>query len=202
MNRVQQKAHTLAQLRRSSRHVLAARGFHAARTLDVAKAANVAHGTLFVHYANRNVWIIDVIKDFTRDITDAMHAMALEDDGLLGVLQSQLKVLTKHENLYARLLTEVSTLPKKARSAWLGLQAAMSHHLGVALEREQAAGRLKPIPLHLAFHTWIGLLHHYLANRDLFAPTGSVLTKHGAKLLQFYFSLLHHQGTTDVSKMH
>lgn len=37
---------------------------------------------------------------------------------------------------------------------------------------------------------WIGLVHHYLMNRDLFAPGESVIARRGRELLDHYMGLL------------
>jgi len=55
---------------------------------------------------------------------------------------------------------------------------------------EQEAGRIRRLPVHLLFNTWVGLVHHYLINRDLFAPKGSVLRKHGPVLLTYFLDLI------------
>jgi hypothetical protein len=62
--------------------------------------------------------------------------------------------------------------------------------MGRVAEPELRRHRLRKVPLHLLFNTWIGLLHHYLANRDLFVARGSVLKKHGPALIDHYLALL------------
>ena len=52
------------------------------------------------------------------------------------------------------------------------------------------AGAIEPMAPHLLFNTWLGLLHHYVANRDLFAPGGSVLERRGNELLDHTMHLL------------
>jgi len=44
--------------------------------------------------------------------------------------------------------------------------------------------------LPLLFNTWLGLIHHYLGNRDLFAPGHSVVERHGSMLLDHFVGLL------------
>jgi hypothetical protein len=46
------------------------------------------------------------------------------------------------------------------------------------------------MPLHLLFNTWIGLIHHYLMNRELFAPGASVVERHGRELLDHFMYLI------------
>jgi hypothetical protein len=42
----------------------------------------------------------------------------------------------------------------------------------------------------LLFNTWIGLVHHYLVNRDLFATGDSVIAEKGDLLVNHFMSLV------------
>jgi AcrR family transcriptional regulator len=68
----------------------------------------------------------------------------------------------------------------------LSEEEAVSHHI---LERADP-NHMKDVPVHILFNTWIGLVHHYLMNRELFAPKGGVLKKHGRALVEHYLKLV------------
>ena len=80
-------------------------------------------------------------------------------------------------------------LPPKVRSTLMMLHAAVSQRLFIALERERKLGRVRKIERPLLFNTWIGLVHHYLVNRDMFANGDSVIAKHGESLVQHFMTL-------------
>src|SRR6266545_3086085 len=85
-------------------------------------------------------------------------------------------------------------------------RGAVATHILTAAEVDIHAGRVRPIPAHLLFNTWLGLVHHYVANRDLFAATGpgggaspgdpdqspncAVMAAHGPTLVEHYINLL------------
>jgi hypothetical protein len=70
------------------------------------------------------------------------------------------------------------------------IQSAVSYHLNGAVQRDIAAGRLKRVPIHLVFNTWIGLIHYYLVNRDMFSGGGPVLERYRDELLDFFMGLI------------
>jgi hypothetical protein len=72
----------------------------------------------------------------------------------------------------------------------VAIQSAISFHLIQAAEREMAIGKIRRMPMHLLFNTWIGLLHHYMANAASFSPRGSVLNHCGRELITFYLMLI------------
>ena len=51
-------------------------------------------------------------------------------------------------------------------------------------------GEIRDLPHHLVFNTWIGLIHHYLSNKALFAPEGAVIARYGEELLGYFLGLL------------
>jgi len=81
-------------------------------------------------------------------------------------------------------------LPSKVRSTLLMLHASVSYRLFAALERERKLGRARKIERPLLFNTWIGLVHHYLVNRDMFANGSSVIAEHGEALVQHFMTLV------------
>ena len=105
-------------------------------------------------------------------------------------LAAHLDGLKEYETLYTRLITEGPVLPTFARSVLVGIQSAVAMHVAEAVARETAEGRIRRMPLHLLFNTWLGLIHHYLINRDLFAPGEFVLERHGTDLLKHFVGLL------------
>ena len=181
--RAQQKQETRLHLLQSASRLMAEGGLVATRTADVAADSGVSHGALFVHFARRDDLLLEVVNDLGRRLTDRLYALA--GQGLREALLAHVRCLAEEEALYTRLLMERQQLPEACGLAWMGIQSAVSHHLMRAAEGE----RLVRTPQHLLFNTWIGLVHHYLVNRDLFAPRGSVLKKHGRELVDHFLKL-------------
>jgi AcrR family transcriptional regulator len=160
-------------------------GFRQTRTVDVTEASGLSHGALFVHFPTRFQLLHQVAIDLGLRITDRLHALSKSGGTFRDALNAHIKALAAEEGLYSQLLAEPSLALER-----IGIQSAISHHLMEAAEPEIKAGKLREVPMHLLFNTWIGLVHHYLMNRELFAPKGGVLKKHGAALVDHYLSLM------------
>lgn len=166
------------------------RGILATRVEDVAKAAGVSHGTVFLHFKSQEALISEVIGEYCGRIAQRTHELAEEDSTVEQMLRVHLAGIAEFEPFYTRLVVEARLLPEECRCAWLGVQSAISFHLSRAAERDMNAGTVKTIPLHLLFNTWTALVHYYLANGDLFAPEGSVIRRCGEELLDHYMKLI------------
>jgi AcrR family transcriptional regulator len=190
LTRNERKEATGGRLREASVRLCAKRGFLHVRTLDVARAAGVSHGAVFKHFPTRDALVEATIRLVGRRLTDRLHELAQGRAGLRAALTAYLECVGEFEPLYARLVTEVPHLPGRARRTWLGVQSAICSHISQALAEDQRKKMIRDMPLHLLFNTWTGLVHHYLSQRNLFAPRGSVIARCGKELLEHFLNLV------------
>ena len=188
--RQEQKAATRDRLVNAAMALFARKGIVQTTTADIARSIRMSHGVVFLHFPKRDDLVIAVIDEFGRRLAVEFRQALEQDLGLRAVLQAHLRVLAEFEPFYARLVIEAPLLPPKVRSTLLMLHAAVSQRLFLALERERKAGRARRLERPLLFNTWIGLVHHYLVNRDLFAAGASVIAEQGDSLVQHFMTLV------------
>lgn len=164
-------------------------GFLQARTLDLAKAVGVSHGAVFAHFPTRELLLGEVASELGKRITDRLHAIETDKGGLRRALTTHLECLAADEAIYRHLVVEAPLMPDALRAGWLCIQSAVSHHIAGAARREIEAGVVRRVPVHLLFNGWIGLVHHYIVHRDVFAPGRSVIAEHGPALVAHYVGL-------------
>jgi AcrR family transcriptional regulator len=188
--RQEQKVATRERLVNAAMALFARQGIVQTTTADIAKSIRMSHGIVFLHFPTRDDLVIAVIDEFGRRLSAEFRQAFERGLGLRNVLQAHLRVLAELEPFYARLVTEAPMLPPKVRSTLMLLHAAVSYELFQALERERKAGRVRKIDRALLFNTWIGLVHHYVVNRDLFATADSVIAEKGETLVNHFMSLV------------
>ena len=192
--RAEKKQQTRELLIEATLELMAEWGITATRTIDVAEQAGVAHGTVFVHFPTREDLIAAVVGEHAGQIAVRLHDLAGEGVTVREILAAHLAGLAEHEAFHARLVMEGPLLPPYARATLLGIQSAISARLAEVANREMAAGRIRRMPIPLLFNTWLGLVHHYLGNRELFAPGQSVVEWWGPTLLDHYLGLIKPDG--------
>ncbi len=187
--RKKQKSETRKKLIEAA-FVQLAKGLIAARTSDIASAAGVSHGTFFVHFPTREVFLQVVIEEFGVRVSKRLHELASKNGSLREVLEAHVDGLSEFEPFYSRLVSECSMLPEGVRNAMIMIQSAISFHISIAAEKEMQKGIIRSFPIHMLFNIWIGLIHYYLTNKDLFAPNESVLKRYGKELVNHYMTLI------------
>lgn len=189
-NRQLQKEQTKELLLRTAYEIFSDRGIMNTRMSDIAQAAGVSHGTIFVHFQTQEALIEEVIESYCQKITLRTHALADSCGTLEEFLRAHLSGIMEFEKFYTRLIIENQMLPNGARDSWVTIQSAVSFHFSIALERQSGQNRNRDIPAYMLFNLWMGLVHYYLENGDLFAPEGNVVRRYGDILISNYLKLL------------
>lgn len=189
--RTRQKSRTRDRLVAAAQRRFALNGIVATTTADVAEAAGVAHGTLFVHFPSRDDLVMAVLDEFAIRVPARVRGLALSTTpGLREVLSAHAQAVSEQESLYAALVLERRQLPPASRSRLVILQSAVAYIFRDAAQREIAAGRVRRLPLGPLFNMWLALLHHYACNGDLFAEGPGVLRERGAQLVEQFMQMV------------
>jgi AcrR family transcriptional regulator len=188
--REEQKRRTRRRILQAAARLFSEQGILATTTLEVARSAGVAHGTVFAHFPGREDLVAEVISSFGVNTARRIRDLARGTASVREVLSAHLEGIARDEDLYARIVQEGPLLPHYARSVLVGVQSAISHHLNEVLSREIASGRARRVDPALFFNTWLGLIHHYVSNRDILGGSGSILEECGPDLIEHMLELI------------
>jgi len=184
-----QKQQTREKIIAAAIKVYSEHGF-SAPTTAIAKAAQVSHGSIFVHFPTVESLLVCLLERFSQDIGNELHLLSGFDRDIAKLLEKHIDVLIKHEAFYKRLIKEAVYLPEEVKNTFVAIQSTVSIHFLQALEREINQGKIKAVPFYMLFNTWLGLVHYYLHNGDLFAPRDSVLKRYKSVLIECFLSLI------------
>lgn len=189
-NRQLQKEQTRQKILDTAFNEFGKNGIMATRMSDIAKAAGVSHGTVFMHFKTQEALISAVIEEYGRKTSMRIHELSEYCSDIREILEAHLKSIAKYEPFYTNLVIETRLLPKSSRDALISIQSAVSFHMSTALEHSIAERTIINEPVYLLFNTWMGLVDYYIANSDLFAPKGSVIERYGKQLIKLYMNLI------------
>ena len=187
--RKQQKAKTREKIIAAAVNVYSKQGFSTPTTI-IADEAQVSHGSIFVHFPTVESLLLCLLDDFSQDIISELHSLSEYGNDITKLLEMHIDILIKHEDFYKRLVTEAVYLPEEARNTFIAIQSTLSIHFLQLLEPEINNGKIKNVPFYMLFNTWLGLIHYYLLNGELFAPRESVLIRHKDALIECFLSLI------------
>lgn len=181
LNRTETRGKIIA----SARKLVGERGFAAVTTAQIARAAGISHGAIFVHFPTREALIDALVEDFAARTGAELHKSTGRGKSLKALLAAHLAAIRGDEPFYTALVRERTLLPRAAQHTFIAFQSAISH-----LFEERLAGLTNPRDHALYFNTWIALVHYYLGQRDLFAKKGeSIVERHGKQLARHFLNL-------------
>ena len=191
--RQEQKVQTRRKILDTAFRLFAAGG-SSTPTNIIAQETGLSHGAIFLHFPTREALQLQVLEKFTSEIGNKLHSLSKTGSKISDLLYAHISVLEEYESFYKNLISEISKLPDETKTLLISLHSVMSFHFGEVIEKEKKNGRVKEIPLHMLFNTWLGLLHYYLQNSELFTPGKSVLKYRKDELIKNYVSLISRQG--------
>ncbi|GHT56827.1 TetR family transcriptional regulator [Spirochaetia bacterium] len=184
-----QKEATREHILETAMRVYAEQGFSVPVGV-IAEEAGLAHGSVFLHFPAKEDLLNSTLERFFKALGEKMHRLAEAGDDLETLLRGFLAVVEEQESFYKHLVMETHTLPPDMKNMLVSLRSANAHHFEIVAKREIRQGRIKKLPLHLMFNTWMGLVYYYLQNSEWFAPGQSVIKHHKDELVDFYMSLI------------
>lgn len=187
--RALQKKKTREKIKQTAYQIYSERGF-GVTTAELAKSVGVSHGTIFVHFPTLNNLLEELIHDFGHTLTTEMHDLSEQNGSMQELLTAYVKILSHHEAFYIQLICERNLLPESAQLTLASIQSTAAFHFNRLLEREITQDIVKQLPVHMLFNAWLGLLHYYLCNKDLFAPNEPILPIYGNQFIETYLTLI------------
>lgn len=147
-----------AAVRAALRRLVAAHGFHGASMSAVAREANVATGTAYVHYASKHELVLAAYREAKRSLgvaaASAVDPADPPDQRFLDLWAAALAHLQDHPE-DARFLQQADASPYAAELHAEGLQAE-DNQLVVEASRPDLAGLLTPLPLDVLYDLAFG----------------------------------------------
>lgn len=187
--RQEQKIQTREKILDTAFRLYASEGFSIPTSI-IAQEVGLSHGAIFVHFPSREDLQLRVLERFAQELGNKLHDLSKAVEDISELLYAHIGVLEEYESFYKNLISEISSLPDETRTILITLQSETSLHFKAVTEREKQRGMIKDIPLHMLFNTWLGLLHYYLQNSELFAPGDSVLKRRKDELVNTFVSLI------------
>jgi TetR/AcrR family transcriptional regulator, acrEF/envCD operon repressor len=190
ITRKEQKEKTKAGLIESAEGLFARAGIGQTTTADIAKALQVSHGTVFIHFPTREDLVMAVVERFGERLSAELGRRCHVDLSLKELLKAHVSVLSEFEDFYLRLISESQSLPPQIRSVLYAMNASLSYRLHRAAKELMKEGEIKKFDQAPLFNAWLGLLHYHIQNRDLFSDKTPILKHMGDELIRQFLFLI------------
>jgi AcrR family transcriptional regulator len=188
--RKQQKEKTRSSLIQVATDLFAENGIATTSTAAIAKALNVSHGTVFIHFPTREDLVLAVLDAFGTRLGEELKNAVSNASDLRAILTAHLAVLAEFEDFYFRLITEINALPSNVKGLLIAMNSAVSYYLFNAAKVGMRDGKVRNFEQHMLFNTWLALVNYYVSNRDLLSEKKPILREKEAELVNHFIKLI------------
>lgn len=166
------------QILEGARRVFTASGFDGASMGEIAKAAGVSKGTLYVYFDSKDALFEALTIAQKRDLAEALFSLDVEDPDMRGVLTRLGRIYLvemskpEHVSLVRMVIGACEKFPHLGRAFFEAGPALGVGRLAAYLDAQVAAGRLNKADTTLAAKHFLHLCQAGLFTRLLFSAGG------------------------------
>ena len=153
------------------------------KTAAIAKEADVAHGSVFLHFKTRSELVIAAVDEVAADLSTKFSGLK-ECHAIEEFLRVHLEALKEWEDFYRWLIIESPLLEQEISHRLVFLRSGIAAYFRDALKNEGSKEAA------FLFNTWMALLHYYLIERELFTKDRHFLQSGGEELITQYLNLI------------
>ncbi|MCF7794086.1 MAG: TetR/AcrR family transcriptional regulator [Candidatus Cloacimonetes bacterium] len=191
MNKRQfQKQKTRQHILKVARQELIRNGFLNATTAAIAQKAEVAHGTLFLHFKNKNMLILEILDKELSEINRSIQKVIVSAGDFEQMLLVYLNELQRSEDLFSVLARELPFYSPELRRMILFRQSIIREHFHKFLTEKIAAGLYEKIKIPSALNFFFGTLNYYLSLKNIFVKDSSVIEKFKTEIIETFLAIL------------
>jgi AcrR family transcriptional regulator len=165
-------------------------GFLNTTTSQIAIMAGIAHGTLFLHFKNKNVLITEILDREMDQISAGIQKLISEAADLEEMLILYLNLLQEDEDLFSVLARELPFYSDELRRLILFRDSLIRSQFHKVIKNGIQAGKYRRIDVASAVTFLFGTINYYLSLKNIFVQEGSVIAKFKTSLIKTFKALL------------
>ena len=191
MNKRQiQKQFTREKIIRAAKQIFIEKGIINTATSQIAEAADIAHGTLFQHFPNKDSLVIELLDVELAKFSDNIKQLIIETTDIDTILKQYLDLIQAEEGFFSSLARELPNYKDELRRKILFRESLIREHFHQVIENgiEQKIYADIDIPSTLNF--LFGTINYYLSLKTSFVQQGSVIEKFRDQIIDIFMKIL------------
>ncbi|MEA2097224.1 MAG: TetR/AcrR family transcriptional regulator [Candidatus Cloacimonadota bacterium] len=191
MNKRQiQKQFTREKIINAAKQIFIKRGIINTATSQIAEAAGIAHGTLFLHFPNKDSLVIELLDIELSKFSDNIKQLIVETTDVNTMLEQYLNLIQEEEGFFSSLARELPSYKDELRRKILFRESLIREHFHQAIKKgiEQNAYAQVDIPGTLTF--LFGTINYYLSLKTSFVQDGGVIEKFHDQIINTFMKIL------------
>ncbi len=191
MNKRQvQKQFTREKIITAAKEIFVEKGIINTATSQIAIAAGIAHGTLFLHFPNKNALVIELLDIELLKFSDNIKLLILDTTDIAVILDQYLNLIQAEEGFFSSLARELPNYKDELRRKILFRELLIREHFHKVIKMgiEEKIYAQVNIPGTLTF--LFGTINYYLSMKRSFTAKESVIEKFHDQIIEIFMKIL------------
>jgi len=191
MNKRQlQKQFTREKIIGAAKQIFIEKGIINTATSQIAEAAGIAHGTLFLHFPSKDSLVIELLDVELAKFSDNIKQLIIETTDIETILEQYLDLIQAEEGFFSSLARELPNYKDELRRKILFRESLIREHFHQVIEKgiKQNIYADVDIPSTLTF--LFGTINYYLSLKTSFVQEESVINKFHKQIIDVFMKIL------------
>ncbi len=183
---------TYKRILTATRYMVVRYGILKISTLEIARRAGVAHGTIFSHFGNKNELFVKLFKEETRKIKEKLNVFACDKDiRLKELLNNYLNALIEDERLHTIMAKEFPFYHEDIQKEIIQLENIIKEMVFLKINEGINKGIFANVNVTMAISYFWGTINYYLTRKETFTKKGnSILNEKKEEIINTFFQIL------------
>ena len=191
MNKRQtQKQFTRDKIIAAAKMVFIEKGIINTATSKIAEMAGVAHGTLFLHFPNKDSLVIELLDVELAKFDENIKQVILGTDDIKNILEQYLNVIQAEEGFFSTLARELPHYKDELRRKILFRESFIREHFHQVIEKGIEQNRYAKINIPCALTFLFGTINYYLSLKKSFVQEGSIINKFHDQIIDIFMKII------------
>ena len=191
MNKRQvQKQFTHEKIIAAAKQIFIEKGIINTATAQIAEAAGVAHGTLFLHFPNKDSLVIELLDVELAKFSDSIKKLIVETSDIVTILEQYLNLIQAEEGFFSSLARELPDYKAELRRKILFRESLLREHFYRVIEKGIEQNIYAKVDITSALTFLFGTINYYLSLKTSFVQEGSGIEKFKPSIIKTMRDLL------------
>lgn len=188
--RQEQKRETRKKILSAAKTIFIEKGILNVATAQIAERAGVAHGTLFLHFPNKDLLLVEMLDLELSKFNNSINRIAADTHDLRSMLEQYLQLIIKEEDFFSSLARELPGYKPELKRKVLFRESILREHFYNELSKGMGAQKYSSADIPVILIFLFGTINYYLTYKMSFVSKGSVIEKFQDQIVDVFFKLL------------
>lgn len=180
--RAQQKQKTHQLIIEKTKHLIEKNGFIRVSSKMISSEANVAQGSIFLHFETKNALFDHIVINVLTSIKNDVLSTNKKTSTLEGYIRQFLEMLNREENMLARIYQNLSALDETIQLEVSQFEVAIKDAFFEVVQSNKDSVNI--VSSFVAIDAFFAQIKEYLMNKDTFTKQNAVLVMKMGRLLK------------------